>query len=103
MPNNDFTRLYVDDERETPEGWDRAYNVWEALFKLELLEYVEVSLDHDLASFLGPYKELTGLDIVHWLVQRKQDGKYIPPVVKVHSANSVGHDNMKALVDRYLK
>lgn len=101
--SNQFLKLYVDDERETPETWDRAYNVWEALFKLELLHYEEVSLDHDLASFLGPYKELTGLDIVHWLVQRKQDGKYVPPVVKVHSANCVGSQNMQSLIDRYLK
>ena len=100
---NTFTKLYVDDERNTPEGWDRAYNVWEALFKLELLQYKELSLDHDLNSFLGPYKELTGYDIVQWLVQRKLDGKYIPPIITIHSANPVGAKNMQELIDRYLK
>jgi len=102
MSANDFTKLYVDDERTAPEGWDRAYNVFEAIFKMSLLNYKEVSLDHDLASFLGPYKELTGLDIVHWLVQRKHDGNYVPPIIKVHSANPVGHENMQQLINRYL-
>ena len=100
--HNTFTKLYVDDERDTPAGWDRAYNVWEALFKLDILEYHEVSLDHDLSSFIGTYKELTGLDIVNWLVQRKIEGKYVPPIVKVHSANPVGKKAMQDLIDQYL-
>lgn len=99
---NDFTKLFVDDTRETPEGWDRAYTAWEALFKLELLQYQEVSLDHDLASFLG-YREITGYDIAVWLADRKQNGKYVPPVIKVHSANTPGHENIQAVIDRYLK
>lgn len=99
---NEFTKLFVDDERETPAGWDRAYNVWEALFKLDILEYQEVSLDHDLASFIGN-KELTGLDIALWLAERKENGEYVPPIVKVHSANPPGHENIQAVIDRYLK
>ena len=83
-------------------GWDRAYNFHEAIFKLDLIQYEEVSLDHDLASFYG-FKELTGYDIVKWLAQRKMDGLYVPSVVKVHSANPVGVANMQSVIERYLK
>lgn len=98
-----FTKLYVDDLRPLPEGkdWTCARSAWEALVKLELIQFEVVSLDHDLASFVGN-REITGYDIALWLAQRKQDGFYVPPLVLVHSANPVGHDNIQAIIDRYL-
>ena len=101
MPNT-FKKLWVDDERPIPDdSWDRAYSFHEAVLKLELLQYAEVSLDHDLASFYGN-TEMTGYDIVKWLVQRKMDGLYVPFSCKVHSANPIGVVNMQHLIDRYL-
>ena len=100
--SNTFHKLWVDDEREIPDNsWDRAYSFHEAIFKLDLLQYDEVSLDHDLASFYG-YTEMTGYHIVQWLVQRKMDGEHVPSKVAVHSANPVGRDNMQALIDKHL-
>ena len=101
-----YAGLYVDDCRELPEtlqeaGWTRARSFHEAIVKLELIEFKELSLDHDLASFYG-YTELTGYHIVKWLVQRKQDGFYVPPKIYIHSANPVGCENMQAMIDRYL-
>jgi len=102
-----FNCLYVDDLRPIPEDdethrWTIARTAWEALVKLELIEFDVVSLDHDIASFLG-YKELTGYDIAVWLADRKQSGLYVPPTVKVHSANPVGVENIESVINRYLK
>lgn len=101
-----FIGLYVDDERELPECYDqREWTVsrtfHEAILKLELMEFEIVSLDHDLASFYGN-KEMTGMDIVNWLVMRKMDGFYVPPTIIVHSANPVGVKNMEETIKRYL-
>jgi hypothetical protein len=100
-----FKGLYVDDVRDLPDdlaaaGWTLARSAWEALVKLELIEFEEVSLDHDLASFVGN-KELTGDDILLWLVQRKLDGLYVPEKIYVHSANVVAVPKMQDTIDRY--
>ena len=43
-----FTKLFVDDLRHLPDGpeWTLARTFHEAIFKLELLQFEEVSLDH---------------------------------------------------------
>ena len=99
--------LYVDDLRTVPKDsigikWDCARTAWSALVMLEAENYDIISLDHDLASFLG-YKELTGYDIAVWLADRRQQGNYVPSDVRVHSANPVGVANILGVIDRYLK
>ncbi len=101
-----FIGLYVDDERPLPDdlcekGWTQSKTFHEAIVKLELIEFEELSLDHDLACFYG-YTELTGYHICLWLAQRKQDGLYVPPKIYLHTANPVGRDNMQSVIDRYL-
>jgi len=101
-----FIGLYVDDERSLPEelcelGWTQSKTFHEALVKLELIEFESLSLDHDLGCFYG-HTELTGYHIVKWLVQRKMDGLYVPPDIRVHSANPVGVENMECMIERYL-
>lgn len=103
---NCFVGLWVDDIRPIPddllnEGWCCARSFHEAIIKLELMEFEAVSLDHDIASFYGN-KEMSGQDIVWWLVDRKQQGKYTPPIIKVHSANPVGWAAMSDTVKRFL-
>ena len=99
-----FTALWVDDVRPIPSDygseWCSARNAYEALLKLEIIEFQIVSLDHDLATFVGN-KELTGYDILIWLVERKISGKYVPEVIRVHSANPVGRDRMNAVIQQY--
>lgn len=106
MSSTSFNALFVDDIRDVPEDdenykWTCARTAWEALVKMELIEFELISLDHDLASFVGN-KELTGADIALWLASRKNDGDYVPPKILIHSANPVGCENMKATIDRYL-
>lgn len=99
-----FTCLWVDDERPIPsdcgEEWCSARSAWEALIKLELLNFDVVSLDHDLASFVGN-KELTGYDILMWLVERKVNGGIVPACIKIHTANPVGRRKMLEVVQQY--
>ena len=94
-------KLWVDDVRIPPsKEWDWAINFHAAILALETFDYQEVSLDHDLASFYGN-KEMTGRDILNWLIARKHEGGYTPEIVKVHSANSAAWPTMQEDIDRY--
>ncbi len=99
-----FTALWVDDVRPIPSDcgteWCSARSAWEALLKLELLQFDIVSLDHDLSSFVGN-KELTGYDVLIWLVNRKLDGLHVPSQVNVHCANPEGRRKMLEVVAKY--
>lgn len=99
-----FTSLWVDDIRPIPEHfgpeWCSARSAWEALLKLELIQFEIISLDHDLASYVGN-KELTGNDILNWLIERKVKGHYVPAEVRVHSANPVGADRMRQSIAKH--
>lgn len=100
-----FRGLWVDDIRPIPDNliaqnWCSARSAWEALLKLELLEFDVISLDHDLASRVGN-KELTGWDILVWLVQRKVDGQYVPSTVNIHTANCAASPNMIQLAKQH--
>lgn len=95
-------KLYVDDLRPAPAGsnWEVARNFHEAIYMLEKNEYEMVSLDHDIASFYGN-KEMTGYDVLMWLVARKLEGGYTPSTVVVHSANPVGIAKMNDTIKKY--
>jgi len=100
-PMKHNTKLFVDDVRERPDDtWDLAPSFHVAILDLEVFDYDEVSLDHDLASFYGS-REMTGRDILNWLIARKIEGKHTPRIVKVHSANSAAWPTMQADIDRY--
>lgn len=98
--------LFVDDIRFPPSDQclhsviARTYA--EAIHLLDNEQFDEVSLDHDIASFVGG-KEKTGYDIALWLAERKNNGLYVPPIVRCHSANPVGRSNIEAVVSRYLQ
>jgi len=98
--------LWVDDTRPLPsdlEGtFDVATSFHQAIQMLENTNYDILSLDHDLASFYGN-KEMTGMDIVWWLVNQKHDGKHTPSEIHVHSANIIGAKNMKETIYKYLR
>lgn len=86
-------KLYVDDLRDCPEGYDLARNFHEAIVLLEQFDYDEVSLDHDIASFYGN-REMTGYDILMWLVSRDTLELHVPSLINFHTANPKGMENM---------
>jgi hypothetical protein len=85
-------RVYLDDERATPEGWTRVYWPDEAIALLETGDVVEISLDHDL----GDDAHGTGYDVIVWIESAVATRGFQPPSVRVHSANPAARARMEA-------
>ena len=86
-------KLWVDDEREAPSGWEHRKTVHEAIMTIDNLRnsITHISLDHDdgkdtfeaVARFIRLMKELH----FEW-----------DPHITVHSANPIGKKNMESIL-----
>jgi hypothetical protein len=85
-------RVFLDDERATPDGWVRVFWPDEAIALLEGGDVTELSLDHDL----GDDERGTGYDVVLWIEEAVATRGFKPPVMRVHSANSSARAKMEA-------
>ncbi len=85
-------KLFLDDMRKAPFGWDRVFTADECIAVLGSRRVEELSLDHDLheehydtsrdsSTFTRP----TGMAVVAWL-ERAGD-QHWPPIIYVHSLN----------------
>ena len=83
-------RVFLDDERATPDGWTRTYWPDEVIALLKTGQVRELSLDHDL----GDDARGTGYDVVLWIKQAVALEGFVPPKISVHSANSSARDKM---------
>jgi len=83
--------VYLDDERETPEGWHRVYWLEEAIELLQTGMVEVISLDHDL----GDDERGTGYDVVKWIEEQVVTAGFAPPVIHVHSANVSARTKME--------
>ena len=95
-------KLYIDDERNPKsEGWYIARSVQSA--KNLVTEYgmpSYISFDHDLGG------DETSMQFIKWLVDEVLDGKLSFPEgfeYNVHSANPVGAENIKSLMNGIIK
>lgn len=96
-------QLYLDDERPTPEGWDRCFTAWECIEKLKVGGYDLVSLDHDLG--LGYYDHDkgrridpgNGYDVLLWIEKQVfTDPNFNPPkYIILHTANASAKEKMR--------
>ena len=84
-------KVYLDDERKTPDGWIRVYWPEEAIELLKTGNVEEISLDHDL----GDDDHGTGYDVVLWIEEQVILNQFSPPIIKVHSANSSARQKME--------
>jgi len=84
-------KVYLDDERVTPEGWKRVYWPSEAIALLNSGQVSEISLDHDL----GDDERGTGYDVVLWIEEAVATRAFVPPKISVHSANSSAREKME--------
>jgi len=120
---NQLKKLYLDDIR-TPktEGWDivRSYDEFINYIKLNGAPD-EVSFDHDLSREHTKYyfdngghdnppdplnvefKEKTGYDAAKWLCDYCWTNGIPLPKWNIHSANPVGSDNIKFLLNNFEK
>lgn len=84
-------KVYLDDERQTPDGWLRVYWPDEAIELLKRGGVEEISLDHDL----GDDERGTGYDVVLWIEEAVYTQNFIPPIIAVHSANPSAREKME--------
>jgi hypothetical protein len=85
-------KVYLDDERATPDGWTRVYWPDEAIRLLETAAVEELSLDHDL----GNDERGTGYDVILWIEEAVALRGFRSPKIYVHSANASARAKMQA-------
>jgi hypothetical protein len=96
-------KLFIDDVRPSPnENWILVRSSAEAIGWLKTHGCPsEISFDHDLGG------DDTAMRVVHWMIETDMDmdGTFIPPRFRfnVHSANPVGRENIKGLLEGYLR
>lgn len=83
-------RVFLDDKRPCPEGWVLVQTPEEAIELLRQGQVSLISLDHDL----GLPEPRNGYMVVKWIEEQVFLYNYKPPEIRVHSANSVGVQNM---------
>src|SRR5678815_7891 len=91
-------RIFLDDERPTPQGWVRAFWPQEVIALLEAGGVTEVSLDHDL----GDDERGTGYDVVLWVEEAVATRGFVAPKLLVHSANSSARTKMEQGIAKIL-
>jgi hypothetical protein len=83
-------KLYLDDIRNAPKGWDRVHTAKECVEALATQQYDTISLDHDLGE-----DQPTGYDVLAWLEETVQQHKdFRIPTVFIHTDNPVGRIRM---------
>lgn len=85
-------KVYLDDERPTPDGWVGVRWPEEAIELLQSGVVEELSLDHDL----GDDERGTGYDVVLWIEEAVVTRGFRPPRIHVHSANTSARVKMLA-------
>jgi hypothetical protein len=92
-------KVYLDDERATPDGWTRIYWPQEAIPLLQSGKVTHISLDHDL----GDDERGTGNDVVLWIEEAVFTQGFQPPIITVHSANSSARNKMELGINNIYK
>lgn len=85
-------KIFLDDQRETPAGWQRTYTVKDTIMLLQAGVVETVSLDHDL----GEGQE-DGYEVLRWIEEKAYfypDWKI--PEIFIHSDNGPGRDRMRS-------
>ncbi|MCA9322066.1 MAG: hypothetical protein KDB53_15090 [Planctomycetes bacterium] len=85
-------RVFLDDQRPTPPGWETVRWPDEAIALLRSGLVEEISLDHDL----GNDERVTGYDVILWIESAVATGDFRPPKIQVHSAKSSARLKMEA-------
>ena len=88
-------KLYLDDERPTPDGWVGCRWPEDVIQAMKAGGVEEVSLDHDL----GDDARGTGYDVLLWIEAQVAWYGFAPPRIVVHTANPAARRRMLAAVD----
>lgn len=91
-------KVFMDDERATPEGWTRTYDIEETKKLLLTRKVTHLSLDNDLGSE-DPKTE--GFNVLNWLEEMVFNDPTFPiPEMAVHSSNAGRTPSMRQTVQR---
>jgi hypothetical protein len=91
-------KLWLDDIRTPPdESWLWAKTADEAIRILAAGEVAEASLDHDLGVVVDG-REATGYDVLAWIEEKVAVDGFVPPLLKVHSANPPARRRMEQAI-----
>ncbi|PFH04494.1 hypothetical protein BCF11_5277 [Collimonas sp. PA-H2] len=85
-------RIFLDDERTTPEGWIRAYWPDEVIALQNAGGVTELGLDHGL----GDDTRGTGYDVIAWIEEAVAIRNFHLPKISVHSANASAREKILA-------
>jgi hypothetical protein len=107
-------KLWIDDIRAAPEGWQQARNVTDAIKTLARFgnEITEISLDHDISlpvSVSGEYKpfpsEETFQAVAYYMVKfwelELAKGNTQKPTITIHTANPVGGKELSLILSDF--
>ena len=97
-----LVKIYLDDERNAPEGWQRTYSVEETIVILKSGQVTHLSLDHDLGQIDG-HDVPSGYEVLKWIEQEVFLNKFVPPDIQIHSANSAARPRMQAAIDSIVR
>lgn len=93
-------KVWLDDFRPEPDGWDRTYWPDEVIALLRAGEVSVISLDHDL----GNDKRGTGYDVLVWLEEQVYTNPaFKMPTVYIHTANPPAADKMNKALAHILR
>lgn len=102
-------KLYIDDIRPGPEGWQQARNITDAIKTIARFghEITEISLDHDISlavSISGEYRPFPSdetFQAVAYYILAFYNGlaqTTIKPQITIHTANPVGGKELDLLL-----
>ncbi len=73
-------KLFIDDERNPPEGWTHVLRPKNAIDILKTGSVDEISLDHDLVDDVRD----TGYDVILWIEETEATWGFVPPKIVAH-------------------
>jgi len=88
-------KVYLDDERPTPDGWIHARWPENVIELLQTGDVTHVSLDHDL----GDDEHGTGYDVLKWIEEDVATRGFSPPVITIHTSNVSARQKMELAVE----
>ena len=86
-------KLYVDDLRSAPDGWERAYTAEEAIERLEEEDCEVLDLDGHLGD-----GQPGGIYILQWIKRKMKEEGFNPPELRTHSGLLWLNDRMQDLI-----
>lgn len=99
-------KLFVDDLRDCPEGWELSRTATQAIRLLAQFPIEEVSLDHDICHTMPGDKRILSpilceetFEAVAWFIAAMP--QEIRPCVKFHTANLDGEKKMRAVLSTF--